>query len=59
MPENIPLDIIHEDDALLVVNKPAGMVVHPALGHTSGTLVNAVLAIVRRSPTSAGRIGPG
>ena len=44
VPEDIPLDIIHEDDALLVVNKPAGMVVHPALGHTSGTLVNAVLA---------------
>jgi 23S rRNA pseudouridine1911/1915/1917 synthase len=43
-PENIPLDIIYEDAALLVVNKPAGMVVHPALGHASGTLVNAVLA---------------
>ncbi|MBL7064246.1 MAG: RluA family pseudouridine synthase [Anaerolineae bacterium] len=42
-PEDIPLDIIYEDDALLVVNKPAGMVVHPAFGHTSGTLVNAVL----------------
>ena len=44
VPEDIPLDIIHEDEALLVVNKPAGMVVHPALGHPSGTLVNAVLA---------------
>jgi 23S rRNA pseudouridine1911/1915/1917 synthase len=44
VPEDIPLDIIYEDDALLVVNKPAGMVVHPALGHTSGTLVNALLA---------------
>jgi len=44
IPEDIPLDIIYEDDVLLVVNKPAGMVVHPALGHTSGTLVNAVLA---------------
>ena len=43
-PEDIPLDIIYEDDALLVVNKPAGMVVHPAYGHSSGTLVNAVLA---------------
>jgi 23S rRNA pseudouridine1911/1915/1917 synthase len=43
-PEDIPLDIIYEDDTLLVINKPAGMVVHPALGHTSGTLVNAVLA---------------
>jgi 23S rRNA pseudouridine1911/1915/1917 synthase len=42
--EDIPLDIIYEDDVLLVVNKPAGMVVHPAYGHSSGTLVNAVLA---------------
>ena len=41
--EDIPLDIIYEDDVLLVVNKPAGMVVHPAYGHSSGTLVNAVL----------------
>lgn len=41
--ENIPLDILYTDDALLVVNKPAGMVVHPAAGHGSGTLVNAVL----------------
>ncbi|MDO4774637.1 MAG: RluA family pseudouridine synthase [Aerococcaceae bacterium] len=42
-PENIPLDIVYEDDDVLVVNKPAGMVVHPAKGHTSGTLVNALL----------------
>lgn len=41
--EQIPLDIIYEDDDVLVVNKPAGMVVHPAAGHASGTLVNAVL----------------
>ncbi len=41
--ENIPLDIIYENDDLIVVNKPAGMVVHPAAGHASGTLVNAVL----------------
>ncbi len=44
IPEDIPLDVIYEDDVLLVVNKPAGMVVHPALGHPTGTLVNAVLA---------------
>ncbi len=44
IPENIPLDVIYEDDVLLVVNKPAGLVVHPALGYTRGTLVNAVLA---------------
>jgi 23S rRNA pseudouridine1911/1915/1917 synthase len=41
--EDIPLDILFENDDLLVVNKPAGMVVHPAAGHSSGTLVNAVL----------------
>jgi 23S rRNA pseudouridine1911/1915/1917 synthase len=41
--EEIPLDIVFENDDLLVVNKPAGMVVHPAAGHPSGTLVNAVL----------------
>lgn len=42
-PENIPLEVVFEDDVLLVVNKPAGMVVHPAAGNASGTLVNAVL----------------
>lgn len=41
--EDIPLDIVFENDDLLVVNKPAGMVVHPAAGHANGTLVNAVL----------------
>lgn len=43
LPEDIPLDIIYEDDDFLIVNKPKGMVVHPAPGHLSGTLVNAVL----------------
>ncbi|HAV78847.1 MAG TPA: RluA family pseudouridine synthase [Anaerolineae bacterium] len=43
IPENIPLDIIFENDDLIVVNKLAGMVVHPAAGHPSGTLVNAVM----------------
>ena len=42
-PENIPLDIIYEDNDLLVVNKPKGMVVHPAPGNYTGTLVNALL----------------
>jgi 23S rRNA pseudouridine1911/1915/1917 synthase len=42
-PENIPLEILHEDDDLLVVNKPAGMVVHIGAGHEEGTLVNALL----------------
>ena len=43
IPENIPLEILHEDADVLVVNKPAGLVVHPAPGHSGGTLVNAVL----------------
>ena len=42
-PENIPLDIVFEDDELLVVNKPAGMVVHPGHGNYSGTLINALV----------------
>ncbi len=42
-PENIPLDIVYEDDVLLVVNKPAGMVVHPGHGNYSGTLINALI----------------
>lgn len=42
-PENIPLDIVYEDDYLLIVNKPKGMVVHPAAGNPTGTLVNALL----------------
>ncbi len=43
LPEDIPLDILYEDKDLIVVNKPKGMVVHPAPGHTSGTLVNALM----------------
>ena len=43
IPENIPLDILYEDDQLLMLNKPAGMVVHPAPGHPTGTLVHALL----------------
>ena len=42
-PENIPLDIVYEDDDLIIINKKSGMVVHPAPGHYSGTLVNALL----------------
>ncbi len=42
-PENIPLDIVFEDDSILVINKPAGLVVHPAAGNWSGTLLNALL----------------
>jgi len=43
IPEDIPIDIVHEDDALIVVNKTAGMVVHPGYGNSSGTLVNALI----------------
>ena len=48
-PENIPLDILYEDEDLLIVNKPKGMVVHPAAGHYSGTLVNALMYHCRDS----------
>ena len=43
LPENIPLDIVFEDDDIIVINKPIGMVVHPAAGNPTGTLVNALL----------------
>ena len=43
VPEDIPLDILYEDDDIIVVNKPKGMVVHPAAGHYTGTLVNALM----------------
>lgn len=49
IPENLPLDIIYEDDSLLIVNKPKNMVVHPAPGHYSGTLVNALMYHCRGS----------
>ena len=43
LPENIPLDIVYDDDDIIFINKPQGMVVHPAAGHLSGTLVNALM----------------
>jgi 23S rRNA pseudouridine1911/1915/1917 synthase len=49
-PENIPLDVIYEDDTLIAVNKPVGMVVHPAPGNWSGTFVNALLYHCRMTP---------
>lgn len=49
-PEDIPLSILYEDDDLLVINKPAGMVVHPAPGNVQGTVVNAVLHHLHISP---------
>jgi len=50
-PEDIPLEIVYEDDALMVVNKPAGMVVHPGAGNFNGTLINAVAWHMRDVPT--------
>ncbi|HHU20058.1 MAG TPA: RluA family pseudouridine synthase [Bacilli bacterium] len=58
-PEAIPLDIIFEDDDLLVVNKPKGMVVHPAVGHQSGTLVHALLHHTDKLTTINGEDRPG
>ena len=57
--ENIPLDIVYEDDDLLVVNKPSGMVVHPAPGNYNGTLVNALMYHCNRLSTINGMIRPG
>ena len=51
IPEDIPLDIVYEDDALLIVNKPAGMVVHPAYNNWTGTLVNALTFHFQNLPT--------
>lgn len=57
--EPIPLDILYEDDSLIVVNKAAGMVVHPSAGHESGTLVNALLAHCKTLPGINGVQRPG
>ncbi len=59
-PENIPLNIVYEDNDLLVVNKPAGMVVHPAYQNWSGTLVNALMYHFQQLPEMPGNTGrPG
>lgn len=57
--EEIPLEILFENDDLAVINKPAGMVVHPAVGHTSGTLVNAALAEFDDLDGIGGELRPG
>ncbi|RCJ14562.1 pseudouridine synthase [Nostoc sp. ATCC 43529] len=57
--EDIPLDILYEDDQLLILNKPAGLVVHPAPGHPDGTLVNALLAHCSNLPGIGGVQRPG
>ncbi len=60
LPEDIPLDILYEDDDLLIVNKPKGMVVHPSAGHYTGTLVNAIMYHCRDSLSGInGEIRPG
>ncbi len=58
-PENIPVDVVYEDDDLIVVNKPAGMVVHPAAGVTSGTLANALAYRFQHLSASGGPVRPG
>jgi len=59
VPEEIPLDILFENEDLLAINKPAGMVVHPAVGHASGTLVNAVLGYDPEMEGIGGEERPG
>lgn len=59
LPENIPLDIYYEDDDLIVVNKPSGMVVHPAPGNYTGTLVNALLYHTNNLSTVNTMVRPG
>jgi len=54
--ENLPLDIVYEDDDLVVVDKPAGLVVHPAAGHATGTLVNALIAHCGESLSGIGGV---
>ncbi|HGK5774861.1 TPA: RluA family pseudouridine synthase [Streptococcus agalactiae] len=57
--ENIPLDIIYQDDGVAVVNKPQGMVVHPSAGHSSGTLVNALMYHIKDLSSINGVVRPG
>ncbi len=57
IPEELPLDIVYEDDALLVINKPAGMVVHPGCGNYSGTLVNGLAFYLKSEPDVLPRVG--
>lgn len=59
LPENIPLDIIYQDADIAVINKPKGMVTHPAPGHNSGTLVNAIMYHIRDLSGINGELRPG
>lgn len=58
-PEDIPLDVIHEDADIIVINKPAGMVTHPSSGHGSGSLVNALLFRCKDLSAIGGSLRPG
>ena len=58
-PENIPIDVVYEDDTLVVVNKPAGLVIHPAAGTPSGTLANALAYHFQQLPDSGTGVRPG
>jgi len=59
VPENIPIDVVYEDQDLIVINKAAGMVVHPAAGNPSGTLANALAFHFRELSTAGGAARPG
>jgi len=58
-PENIPIEIIHEDDHILIINKPADIIVHPAKGNMTGTLVNALVFYCDTLPESEDKVRPG
>jgi 23S rRNA pseudouridine1911/1915/1917 synthase len=59
MPEPLPVDILYKDDSLVVVNKPAGMVVYPAAGHDHGTLMNALAYHIGKLASTGGPLRPG
>ncbi len=58
-PEDIPLDLLYEDEEILAVNKPCGMVVHPAPGHSTGTFANALLYYCKTLPDAGQSLRPG
>ena len=59
VPEDLPVDVVYQDEEMLVVDKPAGLTVHPAPGHPSGTLVNALLALCPDLKGIGGEVRPG
>ncbi|MBF0779701.1 MULTISPECIES: RluA family pseudouridine synthase [unclassified Granulicatella] len=59
IPENLPLDIIFEDEDIVIVNKVSGMVVHPSVNHETGTLVNALLYHIKDLSSGTGEVRPG